>query len=170
MLQTKIRFRSPEPKSRKKSVPNAEPEELEELLSVPGETSFSEESQESTEITALPLKVEDTIPLKSAVIQSKLLAMGTPVSIRYSPYNSLPNLNKFAINMGDLELFKNLPNSTGAFQKVKSLLKKMKSGRGSGLGNSLGTLENVSNSSIVVKKEKSKEKKKKKSKSTKKSK
>lgn len=58
--------------------------------------------------------------------QSRLLAMGTPVSLRHSPYNSLPSLDKFAHNMGDLELFENLPNSTGAFQKVRSLLEKVR--------------------------------------------
>jgi uncharacterized membrane protein YheB (UPF0754 family) len=63
--------------------------------------------------------------------KSKLLAMGTPVSIRHSPYNILPTLDKFAQNgklgtMGELELYENLPNSTGAFQRMRSLLKKAK--------------------------------------------
>ena len=58
--------------------------------------------------------------------QSKLLAMGTPVSIRFSPYNALPTREKFAQNMGDLELFENLPSSTGAFQKMRSLLQKVR--------------------------------------------
>lgn len=63
--------------------------------------------------------------------KSKLLAMGTPVSIRYSPYNTLPPRDKFAQNgcfgtMGELELYENLPNSTGAFQKMRSLLQKVR--------------------------------------------
>lgn len=58
--------------------------------------------------------------------QSKLLAMGTPVSIRFSPYSTLPTRDKFARNMGELELFENLPTSTGAFQKMRSLLKKVR--------------------------------------------
>ena len=63
--------------------------------------------------------------------KSKLLAMGTPVSIRHSPYNALPTRDKFAQNgklgtMGELELYENLPNSTGAFQKMRSLLQKAK--------------------------------------------
>lgn len=62
----------------------------------------------------------------SAPIQSKFLSAGTPVSIRHSSYAKLPNHGSFATNMGDMELFENLPNSTGAFQKVKSLLDKMK--------------------------------------------
>lgn len=58
--------------------------------------------------------------------QSKFLAMGTPVSIRYSPYSTLPARDKFAQNMGELELFENLPTSTGAFQKMRSLLQKVR--------------------------------------------
>ena len=58
--------------------------------------------------------------------QSRLLALGTPVSIRHSPFNALPAINKFATDMGDLELFQNLPNSTGAYQRVKSVLQKAK--------------------------------------------
>lgn len=63
--------------------------------------------------------------------KSKLLAMGTPVSIRYSPYNTLPPRDKFAQNgcfgtMGELVLYENLPNSTGAFQKMRSLLQKVR--------------------------------------------
>lgn len=64
--------------------------------------------------------------LDTAAKESKLLAMGTPVSIRFSPYNTLPTLDKFARNMGDLELFENLPTSTGAFQRMRSLLVKVR--------------------------------------------
>lgn len=63
--------------------------------------------------------------------KSKLLAMGTPVSIRHSPYSTLPARDKFAHNgsfgkMGELELYENLPNSTGTFQKMRSLLQKVR--------------------------------------------
>jgi len=56
--------------------------------------------------------------------QSKFVEMGTPVAIKFSPYGSLPSLDKFAANMGELELFENLPESTGSFKKIQSLLKK----------------------------------------------
>jgi len=61
----------------------------------------------------------------SAPIQSKFLSAGTSVSIRHSPYARLPAPESFGNNMNDMELFKNLPNSTGAFRKVKSLLNKV---------------------------------------------
>lgn len=57
---------------------------------------------------------------------SKLLEVGTPVAIRHSSFSSLPDRDKFAKGMGDLELFENLPNSTGTFQKMRSLLEKVR--------------------------------------------
>lgn len=58
--------------------------------------------------------------------ESKLLVVGTPVAIRHSSFESLPDRNKFAKGMGDLELYQNLPNSTGTFQKMRSLLEKVR--------------------------------------------
>ena len=57
---------------------------------------------------------------------SKLLEVGTPVAIRHSSFSSLPDREKFAQGMGDLELYENLPNSTGTFQKMRSLLEKIR--------------------------------------------
>ncbi|EFX88348.1 hypothetical protein DAPPUDRAFT_234592 [Daphnia pulex] len=86
----------------------------------------------TSSISDLPLNIESPINNQDlSPKKSKLLAMGTPVSIRYSPYNILPSRDKFAQNgklgtMGELELYENLPNSTGAFQKMRSLLQKAK--------------------------------------------
>ena len=52
--------------------------------------------------------------------------MGTPVSIRFSPYSALPDREKFSRDMGEMIPFENLPNSTGTFQKMKSLLDKVR--------------------------------------------
>ena len=81
-------------------------------------------SSELEKKTRLAESIND-VP-SSAPIQSKFLSAGTPVSIRHSPYARLPAPESFATNMSDMELFKNLPNSTGNFQKVKSLLSKDK--------------------------------------------
>ncbi len=86
----------------------------------------------TSSISDLPLNIESPINNQDlSPKKSKLLAMGTPVSIRHSPYNILPSRDKFAQNgklgtMGELELYENLPNSTGAFQKMRSLLQKAK--------------------------------------------
>ena len=121
-------------------------EDLEEwrksLLAKLQEVDFQEESHDNIEQNQLEvmegsLRIPDensernyvNSSAASIAIQSKFLSMGTPVSIRHSSYNSLPNLEKFASNMDDdLELFENLPNSTGAFGKMKSLLKTMRPG------------------------------------------
>ena len=118
-----------------KSTNSNEAEVEEEPIEIPGETPSEEPKlaeeplKEFPETPTSPIapqpETKDAAPSSSPKL-SKLLAMGTPVSIRYSPYNRLPNLDKFATNMGDLELFENLPNSTGAFQKMKSLLNKVR--------------------------------------------
>lgn len=118
-----------------RSTHSNEPEVEEESIDIPGETPSEEAKLVKEQLMDVPKTstshissqpdIKDAVP-SSSPKQSKLLAMGTPVSIRYSPYNRLPNLDKFATNMGDLELFENLPNSTGAFQKIKSLLSKVR--------------------------------------------
>jgi len=85
----------------------------------------------TSSISDVPLNSEEMNNLDLSPKKSKLLAMGTPVSIRHSPYNILPSRDKFAQNgklgtMGELELYENLPNSTGAFQKMRALLQKAK--------------------------------------------
>ncbi len=57
----------------------------------------------------------------------KLKAMGTPVSIRFSPYTALPTMDKFSLDMGEMINYENLPNSTGTFEKMKTLLTKVRS-------------------------------------------
>ena len=78
---------------------------------------------ESTEEATSPSTPKTPVTSPS---QSKFVEMGTPVAIKFSPYGSLPSLDKFAANMGELELFENLPESTGSFKKIQSLLKKVR--------------------------------------------
>ena len=102
--------------------------ELEDFLRSPG-INVDSEVLPAEDFLDLPERKYASPSATSLAIQSKFLSMGTPVSIRYSSYNSLPNLEKFATNMDDLELFENLPNnSTGVYHKIKSLLKKMRPG------------------------------------------
>lgn len=88
-----------------------------------GKNSPGQQQEASTEPST---STEDEHEVMSPK-QSRLLAMGTPVSIRYSSFSSLPSRDKFAQNMGDLELFENLPNSTGTYKKMRSLLQKVRS-------------------------------------------
>lgn len=98
---------------------------------IPAEANTTEAPCPTSSVSDVPSNTEQTTNLDPSPKKSKLLAMGTPVSIRYSPYNILPTRDKFAQNgklgtMGELELYENLPNSTGAFQRMRSLLQKAK--------------------------------------------
>ena len=96
-----------------------------EDVSPPGEKEPLEE-KETIANSPSTSKEDDREMEAPSPKQSKLLAMGTPISIRHSPFNALPSREKFAQSMGDLELFENLPNSTGTYQKLRSLLQKVK--------------------------------------------
>lgn len=52
---------------------------------------------------------------------------GTPVINVASPFAKLPSDDKFAKDICDVIYFENLPNSTGKYKKISSLLKRVKS-------------------------------------------
>ncbi|CAK1545157.1 unnamed protein product [Leptosia nina] len=52
---------------------------------------------------------------------------GAPIMNIASPYEKLPSDDKFAKDICDVINFENLPNSTGKYKKISSLLKKVKS-------------------------------------------
>ncbi|XP_041976845.1 zinc finger CCHC domain-containing protein 8 homolog [Aricia agestis] len=56
----------------------------------------------------------------------KTTSYGTPV-VNSCPYSNLPSGDKFAKDICDVINFENLPNSTGKYKKICSLLKKVKS-------------------------------------------
>lgn len=56
----------------------------------------------------------------------KTTAYGTPVINVASPYLKLPSEDKFSKDICDVINFENLPNSTGKFKKISTLLKKVK--------------------------------------------
>lgn len=101
------------------------------------------ESIESPEISAIqvetpPVSVE-TPPLPAEVAPASLekpaeptedpcvtnTVLGTPV-LKFSPYESLPSGDKFALGICHHINFENLPDSTGKYEKMKSLLKKVR--------------------------------------------
>ncbi|XP_045785623.1 zinc finger CCHC domain-containing protein 8 homolog isoform X2 [Maniola jurtina] len=57
----------------------------------------------------------------------KTTSYGTPVLNVASPFCKLPSDDKFAKNICDVINFENLPNSTGKFKQISSLLKRVKS-------------------------------------------
>lgn len=51
--------------------------------------------------------------------------MGTPI-IKFSPYDNLPNGENFKVGVSDVINFENLPDSTGKYENMKELIKKVR--------------------------------------------
>jgi len=76
------------------------------------ETSINAQSEDKTEIPISERKLN-------------MISMGTPVPESIKP--KLPSLDKWAIGMGELIYFENLPTSTGAYKdKMKGILDKIR--------------------------------------------
>lgn len=56
----------------------------------------------------------------------KSTTFGTPLLQAESSYSNLPSDEKFAKDICDVINFENLPNSTGKYEKISLLLKKVK--------------------------------------------
>ncbi|KAF8777192.1 Zinc finger CCHC domain-containing protein 8 [Argiope bruennichi] len=63
---------------------------------------------------------------ESVCSKSKQMTLGTPSLSRHSSYQKLPDYDKFAQNVTSHICFENLPNSTGTYEKMKKVLKKVK--------------------------------------------
>ncbi|XP_035225140.1 zinc finger CCHC domain-containing protein 8 homolog [Stegodyphus dumicola] len=58
--------------------------------------------------------------------KSKFVMLGTPSLSRHSSYSKLPDYERFSENVSPHLSFENLPNSTGTYEKMKCVLKKVK--------------------------------------------
>lgn len=75
----------------------------------------------------LPKSKDDSSQLESSITEKKMkvVSYGTPVPTSVKP--KLPSLEKWAVGMGDLLYFENLPTSTGAYKdKLKGTLEKVR--------------------------------------------
>ncbi|GBM63238.1 Zinc finger CCHC domain-containing protein 8 [Araneus ventricosus] len=63
---------------------------------------------------------------ESVCSKSKQMTLGTPSLSRHSSYQKLPDYEKFAQNVTSHINFENLPDSTGTYEKMKKVLKKVK--------------------------------------------
>ncbi|XP_023934739.1 zinc finger CCHC domain-containing protein 8 [Bicyclus anynana] len=70
-------------------------------------------------------KEVNTTDSKTGTVKNTLY--GTPVLNVASPFVKLPSDDKFAKDISDVIHFENLPNSTGKFKQISSLLKRVKS-------------------------------------------
>ncbi|KAJ9595978.1 hypothetical protein L9F63_012799, partial [Diploptera punctata] len=59
--------------------------------------------------------------------QNKTMELGTPIVQSASPFSRLPNPEKFSRDICDVINFENLPDSTGKYEKMNDLLRKVRS-------------------------------------------
>ncbi|XP_058462465.1 zinc finger CCHC domain-containing protein 8 homolog [Malaya genurostris] len=56
----------------------------------------------------------------------KKMSLGTPILTAFSPFDRLPCGKAFSVGVSDVINFENLPNSTGKYERMKSLLSKVR--------------------------------------------
>ncbi|XP_055603498.1 zinc finger CCHC domain-containing protein 8 homolog [Uranotaenia lowii] len=56
----------------------------------------------------------------------KTMSLGTPILTSFTPFNRLPCGEAFSKGVSDVINFENLPNSTGKYERMKSLLSKVR--------------------------------------------
>jgi zinc finger CCHC domain-containing protein 8 len=62
----------------------------------------------------------------STLGQVKSVDLGTPILQCASPYSCLPSSDKFSHDICDVINFENLPNSTGKYEKMSNLIRKVR--------------------------------------------
>lgn len=65
-------------------------------------------------------------PSNSSLGKVKSVDLGTPVLESSSPYSCLPNPEKFSHDICDVINFENLPDSTGKYEKMSDLIRKVR--------------------------------------------
>ncbi|PSN33534.1 Zinc finger CCHC domain-containing protein 8 [Blattella germanica] len=65
-------------------------------------------------------------PTTSNLGKVKSVDLGTPILQSKSPYSRLPNPEKFSVDICDVINFENLPDSTGKYDKMTDLLRKVR--------------------------------------------
>lgn len=61
-----------------------------------------------------------------ATMGLKKMSLGTPILTPFTPFNTLPSGDAFSKGVSDVINFENLPNSTGKYERMKSLLSKVR--------------------------------------------
>ncbi|KAL0272633.1 UNVERIFIED_CONTAM: hypothetical protein PYX00_005526 [Menopon gallinae] len=77
------------------------------------------------EIKDADAEVRSETPAKK-VGSVKNMDLGTPILKSISPYSKLPSREQFSVNVSDVINFENLPNSTGKYESMSSLILKIR--------------------------------------------
>lgn len=87
------------------------------------------ESSGSSSLSATPSRTPAT-PVTSTpettLGRSKSLAMGTPIIKSASPFGNLPSAEMFSKGISDHLNFENLPDATGKYEKMKTIINKVR--------------------------------------------
>uniref|UniRef100_A0A1B6EWG9 PSP proline-rich domain-containing protein n=2 Tax=Cuerna arida TaxID=1464854 RepID=A0A1B6EWG9_9HEMI len=97
-------------------------------LSVSMEESSLTELEEQKKL--LLAQLNDVSPLcstpESRIGKIKSMDFGTPILKSVSPYARLPSADKFSVNICDVINFENLPDSTGKYEKMSGIIRKVR--------------------------------------------
>ncbi|CAB4067588.1 EXT1 [Lepeophtheirus salmonis] len=85
---------------------------------VPMKRKLMDESSPTSPSTPIPNKVQKISS------DAKILTEGTPIVHTFSPFQSLPTVDKWAKDTTDHILFENLPDYTGKWDKLLNVIKK----------------------------------------------
>lgn len=90
------------------------------------DSTLSESINELAESTNQSESVQNT-PSVSATGHSRMAMFGTPLMKQVSPYSKLPDGEKWSVGVTDVIDFENLPDATGAYQKLTGVISKVRS-------------------------------------------
>lgn len=89
------------------------------------EPSTLETTMENTE-SAKPCESVQNTPTASATGHSRSSMFGTPLIKQVSPFSKLPGGEKWSVGVTDVIDFENLPDATGAYQKLTGVISKVR--------------------------------------------
>lgn len=90
-------------------------------------TSLTELEEQKKQLLA---ELNDVAPScstpESRVGKIKSVDLGTPILKSVSPYGKLPTAEKFSTNICDVINFENLPDSTGKYDQMSGIIRKVR--------------------------------------------
>jgi zinc finger CCHC domain-containing protein 8 len=85
-----------------------------------------EDGGSSSDATQKAAPLSTPGPSISTLGKVKSVDLGTPILQSASPYSHLPNPEKFSRDICDVINFENLPDSTGKYEKMSDLIRKVR--------------------------------------------
>lgn len=89
----------------------------------PEPTEVKDEDEQPT--SPLPSTADDSPQTPASNKASISIDFGTPL-LKFSPYDALPPGENFMVGVSDVINFENLPDSTGSYEKMEKIIKKVR--------------------------------------------